>query len=770
MKRLVAADCLWPHVERVLEEERPTHAAQGTVFAVFAAPPGEKFCGLAGERDIAAHPNWIFADLVEHRSLYKVKPATSLSACLGLMKKSGLDALPVTDGTGRFLGAVTQSSLLRGLLKQERELLRLAQHHYHAAEDERQELERWSSRLSELHAAACTLLNVLAHTALETDLLQVAIEALTKLLETRYGAIGILDKEGGLSEFITTGISAEEAARIGEKPSGRGLLGVVIRDNMTVRLEDMATHPQSAGFPPHHPPMKSLLAVPVSHAGRVYGRIYLCDKWSGEPFTAEDELLATSFSHALALVLDNASALEEIMETHQRLDYLAHYDTLTGLPNRELVTDRIKLAMAHTHRQGGRVAVLFIDLDNFKQTNDSLGHSVGDRLLQVVAQRLLDSVREGDTVARLSGDEFLLMLPDIVTIQDAATVAQKILTALTPPCHVGGNEIFIGASIGISIFPDDAASMEDLLRFADTAMHHVKHSGRNTYQFFTAAMNETAQHHSRMENALRRAVENNELELHYQPQVDVRNGRIVGMEALLRWHNPDLGHIPPAEFIPVAEDTGLIVPIGEWVLATVCAQGKRWASMGFSGLHVAVNISARQFRQKGFAANVRRILAASEMPPTMLELELTESVMMKDMDEVITVLDDLRTLGISVSIDDFGTGYSSLSRLKRFPIDLLKIDQSFVRDITTDTDDAAIVLAIITLAHSLRLHVIAEGVETAEQLDFLIRHGCDEIQGYLFSKPVPAAEFTSLLREDRRLVVPRLPAPSLKPVASGRDG
>jgi diguanylate cyclase (GGDEF)-like protein len=752
-KRLTAADCLWPRVKRVLEEERSAQMVEDMVFAVFTGLPEKKFCGLASGRDIAAHPNWIFADLVEHRLLYAVNPATSLAACLGLMKKSGLDALPVIDSEGCFVGAVTQSSLLRGLLKQERELLRQVRGYYRVVEDERQALDRWSVRLGELHAASRTLIGMLAHTALKKDMLQTGIEALTKLLEVRYGAIGILDKDGGLTEFITTGISDEEAARIGDRPTGRGLLGMVIQRNTAIRLENMATHPQAAGFPPHHPPMKSLLAVPISHAGRVYGRIYLSDKWSGEPFTAEDELLATSFAHALALVLDNAHEMEELRKAQASLEHLANYDTLTGLPNRVLVNDRLQLALAHAHRQAGRVACLLVGLDKFKQTNDSFGHLMGDGLLQVVAQRLLGCVREGDTVARFSGDEFLLMLPDIVDIQDAATVAQKVLIALALPCRVEGQEIFTSASIGISIFPDDAIQKEDLVRFADKAMSHAKQNGRNVYQFFTATMNETTQHHSRMENALRRAVQNNELSLHYQPQVDIESGRIVGVEALLRWHNPELGHVSPTNFIPIAEDAGLIVPIGEWVLATACAQGKRWADMGFADLRVAVNIAAHQFRQKDFAASVRHILATTGMPSGMLELELTESVMMKDMHEVIAILNDLRTLGINVSIDDFGTGYSSLSRLKYFPIGLLKIDQSFVRDITTDPNDAAIVLAIITLAHSMRLHVIAEGVETAKQLDFLIRHGCDEIQGYLFSKPVPAAEVTSLLREDQRLVI-----------------
>ncbi|PPD38095.1 MAG: diguanylate cyclase [Methylobacter sp.] len=751
MKRLTAADCLWPRVKKVLEEERHTHEAEGTLFAVFADSLEGTFCGLASERDIAAHPHWIFADLVEHRPLFHISPKTSISTCLGLIKKSQLEGLPVVDEAGRFVGAVTQSSLLRGLLKQERELLRQTRYYFRLVEDERRKLERWSTRLTELHEASRALLTVLAHTSLEKDLLQIAIEALAKLLEARYGAIGLLDKEGGLADFVTVGISAEEAVLIGDKPSGSGLLGVVIREDTAIRLEDMAAHPQSAGFPPHHPPMKSLLAVPISHATHVYGRIYLCDKWNGEAFTAEDELLAMSFANSLSLVLDNAREMEEILKVQTSLDHLAHHDALTGLPNRLLASDRLTLALAHAQRQGGRVAVLFIDLDNFKQTNDSFGHSVGDRLLTIVAGRLSGCTRAGDSLARLSGDEFLLMLPDVSDIQDAATVAQKILATLAPSCHIENYEIFMSASIGISLFPDDAVNVEDLLRFADTAMFHVKQGGRNSYQFFTETMNERIRQYTRIESALRHAIGRDELELHYQPQVDVESGRIIGMEALLRWHNPELGPISPAEFIPIAEDTGLIGDIGEWVLLTACSQGKRWADMGFDGLRLAVNVSAFQFRKKDFAVAVRRILAASGIPPGMLELEITESAMMDKIDEVITALDELYTLDIGISIDDFGTGYSSLSRLKKLPISVLKIDRSFVNDVTINTDDAAIAIAIITLGHSLRLRVIAEGVETQDQLAFLVRHGCDEIQGYLFSKPVPVDEFTALLHEGRLL-------------------
>jgi diguanylate cyclase (GGDEF)-like protein len=752
---LKATDCLWPHVQRVLEDERPRHVKGGMVFAVFAdIQRQENFIGLASEHDIADHPQWIFADLAGHRPMHAVKPTASLSACLSMLRKKGVEALPVLDDNGRFIGAVTQNSLLRGLLLQKRSSLRQAWHDARIIREKQQQLEDWSVRLSGLHAAARKLIAVLGHASLEKDVLQVAVEALAKLLEARYGAIGILDKDGSLVKFITTGISPEEAARIGAPPSGKGLLGVVIRENTAIRLEDMSSHPQSAGFPAHHPPMKSLLAVPISHAGRVYGRIYLSDKHRGEAFTAEDEMLAKGFAHSLSLILDNAYEMEEITKAHQSLDHLAHHDSLTSLPNRMLALDRLKLALIQAHRQNSQIAVLFIDLDHFKRTNDTLGHAAGDMVLKIVAQRLLTCTRDGDTLSRLSGDEFLLMLPDINDVQAAATVAQKILNVLALPCQVDTHEVFIGASIGVSIFPDDAADVGDLLRFADTAMFHAKQEGRNAWQFFAPVMNERVHHHTQLENALRSALKHHELELHYQPQVELKSGRIIGLEVLLRWHSRKMGHISPSEFIPVAEDTGLIVPIGEWVLEKACAQGKRWLDMGFSNLRVAVNVSARQFQHKHFIPRICAILEASGLPPSLLELEITESLLMNEEENIIAALSELRRMGIRVSIDDFGTGYSSLSRLKKFPISMLKIDRSFVRDIMTDTDDAEIARTIIALSHSLHLEVIAEGVETQEHLEFMHRHGCDAIQGYLFSKPLKVDELTSLLREDRYLNMP----------------
>jgi diguanylate cyclase (GGDEF)-like protein len=754
MKQLLAIDALFADVSHVCADARPSARRKaGQIYAVFStqeigAQDGV-FLGLIGEREIALLPHRIFADLLDPHPLPPARVDTPLTDIKKQLDDSSAEALPVLDRDGHFAGVVTHISILEALFKQERELLQETQHLYELLEEDRKSLATWSSRLTELHTASRTLLGILAHTSIEIDLLQGGIEALAKLLQARYGAVGILDENGGLQHFAHTGLSADEVQRIGDFPQGRGLLGVVIREDTTIRLDNIADDPRSAGFPPHHPAMKSLLAVPVSHIGRVYGRIYLCDKFNGEPFTPEDELLALSFAHSLSLVLDNASEMEQIQHAQSQLDYLAHYDSLTGLPNRDLLTDRIRQALIQARRFNATVALLFVDLDHFKNINDSLGHSAGDALLQAAAKRMNRCVRDGDTVARLGGDEFIILLPTINAVEDAATVANKILHELTPPFQLQGHKSFSSASIGISIFPDDTTEMEDLLRNADTAMYHAKALGRNNYQFFTKTMNETVQRRMNLERMLRQALDNDEFHLVYQPQIDTRNGSVIGAEALLRWQNPELGVVSPGDFIPLAEDTGLIVPIGAWVLRTACTQAKRWADEGLGALRVAVNLSIRQFRQPEFTALVTGILADTGLPPALLELEITESIMMQDVTATVVTLQELKTIGVNISIDDFGTGYSSLGYLKRLPIDMLKIDQSFVRDIASDPNDAAIVTAITALAQSLNLNVIAEGVETGEQLEFLRSRCCHLAQGYFFSKPVSVADFAAFWRAGR---------------------
>ncbi|PWB47720.1 MAG: hypothetical protein C3F18_11970 [Nitrosomonadales bacterium] len=434
-----------------------------------------------------------------------------------------------------------------------------------------------------------------------------------------------------------------------------------------------------------------------------------------------------------------------------QLERQANYDELTGLANRNLFQDRLNQALIYSRRHGGGLAVLFIDLDNFKTINDSLGHDAGDALLAQVASRLAGNVREGDTVARHGGDEFVLLLAEIRAEDDVSMIAQKLLKALSAPFHVGGRELHITCSVGIASYPKDGKDRQTLLKNADAAMYRAKEIGRNNVQFYAEEMNVKAMERLMLENSLHHALERNEFLLHYQPQVDLRSGEITGMEALVRWQHPELGVVSPARFIPVAEDSGMIIPLGEWVLRTACAQNRAWQCAGLKPIGVAVNLSARQFRQPNLVEMVAGILRESGLDPAHLELEVTESLVMQNVEEAISTLGRLKAMGIKLSIDDFGTGYSSLNYLKRFPIHTLKIDQSFVRDITTDPSDAAIAKTIISMAHELGLTVIAEGVETEEQKSFLRLRHCDEMQGYFFSRPVPAQEFETLLRERRSL-------------------
>lgn len=438
-------------------------------------------------------------------------------------------------------------------------------------------------------------------------------------------------------------------------------------------------------------------------------------------------------------------------ETEERLNYLASFDALTGLPNRTLFHDRLRQAVARARWRKRWVAILFLDLDRFKVINDTLGHAVGDLLLKATAARLIDSIREGDTVARLGGDEFVLIFDDLAQSQDTSKVVQKILEALSEPFHLEERELFITASIGVALWPEDGENPDTLLKNADTAMYRAKEMGRNNYQHYSPALNAKASERLTLENALRHALEREELLLHYQPKIDLATGKIVGMEALVRWKHPEHGLVSPAEFIPLAEETGLIVPIGEWVLRAACAQNKAWQEAGFPPARIAVNLSARQFQRQNLSQTVERVLKEIDLDPRYLELELTESIIMKNAEATITMLSELDAMGVEMTVDDFGTGYSSLSYLKRFPVHTLKIDRSFVRDLSHDPDDAAIVTAIITLAHSLNLKVIAEGVESVEQLEFLRSLKCDEMQGYLFSKPLPAQEATELWAEGRSL-------------------
>jgi len=441
--------------------------------------------------------------------------------------------------------------------------------------------------------------------------------------------------------------------------------------------------------------------------------------------------------------------ISEHKQTEAELHRLAYYDSLTGLPNRVLFNDRLHQALTDARRRSRLVALMLLDIDRFKIVNDTLGHEAGDCLLREIAARLQHSIRDGDTVSRLGGDEFALVFADVGNMLDVAQLAQKVLSQFAAPVAVGGREVFTGASIGIALYPADTEDADSLLKFADSAMYHAKESGRNNCQFYSEEMTSSVQARLRMETDLRRALDNHEFFLHFQPQVDARSDRITGVEALLRWRDPAGNLIAPAQFIPLAEDTGLIVPIGKWVLETACAQLKRWRDAGHVELTLSVNVASRQFRDPEFPDTVSEAITSSGIPPQALELEITESILLEHSDETLRTLNDLKRLGVTLAIDDFGTGYSSLSYLKRFPIDRVKIDQSFVRDLATDNDDLAIVRAIIALARALRLSVIAEGVETAEQLALLRHEDCHEYQGYFFAHPMDADSIDGRLQPSR---------------------
>ncbi|MBL4775931.1 MAG: EAL domain-containing protein, partial [Mariprofundus sp.] len=447
--------------------------------------------------------------------------------------------------------------------------------------------------------------------------------------------------------------------------------------------------------------------------------------------------------------IGNFSDITAHTSARQRLYHLAHYDNVTELPNRVLFKESLEHELHNAQRRKSVLAVFFMDLDHFKDINDSLGHAAGDELLQEVAKRLLICKRDNDLIARQGGDEFIGVMVDLMRAEDAGVVAGRMLEQLAEPIQLGNETVHISASIGISVFPNDGNDVESLTSKADTAMYHAKKSGRNNFQFHTEQMYKDSIRRIELESKLRQAIRLNEFELYYQPQIEIKTGNIIGMETLIRWNQPDIGMISPVEFIPLAEETGLIVPIGEWVLRTACKQGKAWLDKGYPALLMSVNLSSNQFREQSFLQVLHAALKESEFPAEQLQLELTERIIMHEDDFTIARLQKIHDVGIHLSIDDFGTGYSSMSYLKRFPLNELKIDKSFIDDVCTDEDDAVIVNTMINLAHGLNLTVIAEGVEKQEQLDWLNKHGCDDIQGYFFSRPLPVDDFESFMQKQQ---------------------
>jgi len=525
--------------------------------------------------------------------------------------------------------------------------------------------------------------------------------------------------------------------------AGVGLPGRVLASGKPVWIKDVTNDPN---FPraarAQDIGVRAAFAFPVLIGAEVVAVLEFFSIEAMEP----DEPLLGIMGHIGAQL----GRVIERKRAEERLQYLAHYDGLTGLPNRLLYFDRLDQALAWAHRNGQLVVVLLLDLDRFKNINDTLGHDVGDGVLQAVAERISACVRDGDTVARLGGDEFVLLLSNITEDRDIPPIAEKVLDAVEKPVVWEGRELFVTASIGISRYPRDGKDAQALLKNADTAMYRAKEQGKNNFQLYSSRLDARSVERLGLESSLRHALERGEFLLYYQPRINLRSGRMTGMEALLRWQHPELGLVSPDEFIPLLEETGLIVSVGQWVLHTACQQNKVWQQAGFPPLRVAVNLSVRQFK-RGLSDIVARVLNDTGLESRWLALEITESILMEHKESAIALLNELNGMGIRLVIDDFGTGYSSLSYLKRFPIHSLKIDRSFVQDIPDDPGDMAIARSVIGMAHSLNMTVTAEGVETAQQVDFLRAQNCDRIQGYYFSPPLPAEVFTQLLTEGRFL-------------------
>jgi diguanylate cyclase (GGDEF)-like protein/PAS domain S-box-containing protein len=595
------------------------------------------------------------------------------------------------------------------------------------------------------------------------EIIPKAIETVCTAFGWECGAWWSLDKDGSLLRCATTW--RDEVPRVAEflnlmsqmsVPSGIELPGRAWAQHEPLFVADVG---KDQGF------SRSDVALRAGLRGAVAIPVKVGDRFGGvmELFSSE----AIAGDEMLMNLLKGVSAQIGHFFTRKHaedaLRFVATHDSLTDLGNRAIFTEQLGHALARADRYKKGLAVLFVDIDRFKIVNDTLGHTAGDRMLQECARRLKDCLRGSDTVARLGGDEFVVMVEDFSGPRDAIAVAQKILTSLSRPLVLEAQELNPSASIGIAIAPDDGADVEMLLKNADIAMYRAKEQGRNNYQFYSAQMNKHTFERLAMESSLRKATERGEFLLHYQPKLHLETGAISGVEALVRWRHPDMGMVPPVQFIPIAEETGLIGQIGEWVLRTACEQGRKWREAGLPAFRIAVNLSARQFAQKNLLADVARIMAETSIPADGLEFEITESLMMQNPEHATQTLHKLRGMGIHLSIDDFGTGYSSLGYLKRFPINCVKVDRSFIKDIPNDKDDMAITRGVIALGHSLRLKVVAEGVETKEQQDFLHENGCDEMQGYLFSKPLAADEITKLLTDHK-------PRPRLTVVSSRKRG
>jgi diguanylate cyclase (GGDEF)-like protein len=626
--------------------------------------------------------------------------------------------------------------------------------------------ERQKERVSRMFGALSATNEAIMRAKTRQELFQMVCEAGATGGNFTSTAIGMLKPDSDFLDIVAAaGPSGEtpRAARISiseEYPEGRGISGTAFRSGRACISNDYLADARTSAF---HGRVRSNgaaagAALPLLNGGRVTG-ILLFMAAEKNTFTPVLIELLQRLADNISFALENFDHADRRREAEERIQYLATHDGLTGLPNRTMFNQLLTQSIKSARRRETKCAVLFIDLDRFKIINDSLGHAAGDALLVEVARRLRCSVRESDEVARLGGDEFVIVLNDVSDREQISTIARKILTGLIPALTLAGHDCRTTGSIGIAVFPDHGDDAETLTKNADTAMYLAKEEGKNDFRFFSLEIESQSIERLMLESSLRHALERDQLSLQYQPKIDAVSNRLNGVEALLRWTHPDLGVLAPMKFIPLAEETGLIIPIGRWVLQTACAQNMAWQQQGLEPISMAVNLSPRQFQDEHLLQDIDDVLKKTGMPAHLLQLEITESMVMQNVGRAVKLLDEIQSRGVRLAIDDFGTGYSSMSLLKQFPIDTLKIDRSFVRDLAANPEDRAIAMAIINMGKALGLTVVAEGVETTEQDAFLRNHSCDEMQGYLFSRPVSADVIPSFLR-------PRVSAPSLQPELS----
>ncbi|MGQ0512207.1 MAG: EAL domain-containing protein [Betaproteobacteria bacterium] len=710
-------------------EEGARHFLEGSRATRFRR--GDRVSGAVWEQREAI---WVADVTLDPRTVNTPVAGSGMRSMLGVPVVSGGRAVGTLSFTSRQMRAPDQSLLhaLTAIGGQLGQFLGRARS---------QDALRESNALLEMHARQQKRIAEFGQFALkrhgEEELIAAALRALGDEVERM--VFFERDAEGRLR--LRQGLGPEVAESVGRTAPviPGGAAGRVLDGGEAVRVDGdyFTALPEDMPWSGWLRRMQSGVFVPVTHDGHAHGMLALFDSAPGA-FEEDDLHFAESVANVLSAALQREQA-------EQRLSHMAQFDALTGLPNRTLLEDRLRQTMAQSRRKHWQTGVLFVDLDRFKLVNDTLGHPVGDRLLREVAQRLAQCVRADDTVGRISGDEFAVVIADLARPEDAGVVAQKILEALARPFALDASETFISASIGISVFPADGEDADTLLRNADMAMYRAKKGSRNAYRFFTAKMNDRTVRKLELHTDLRHAVERREFSLHYQPKVELARGALTGMEALLRWNHPRRGAVSPAEFIPALEESGLILPVGEWVLEEACAQQKRWRESGLAPVPVAINLSPKQFRKRDLDRVIQDALAAAGLPPGLLELEITESSIADDPEDAVRILKNLRAAGMTVSVDDFGTGYSSLAYLTRLPISALKIDRSFVRDAETSPEAVSIVRAVIDMAHNMRFTVVAEGVETEWQAKFLRLYNCDQAQGYLYGRPVPAAQIEGRL-------------------------